>query len=116
MEREATQSMLDEKFPHGSNVVIQNGRGAPFNIARFIVLDDTTIRCNPYGYPAEITFEPKAIEEDGENVIFKGATTVKGYDIVARPAPEAMYERLAEVRPSDEYIEQLVQSRQEAPK
>jgi hypothetical protein len=108
MERDTTQSLLDEKFPKGANVLIQNGTGSPFNIPRFIVLNDTTIRCNPYGYPAEITFTPSSIEDGDEEgtVIFRAATPA-GHDVLVRPAPEAMYDELAEVRPDDTLVAQL---------
>ena len=108
MERDATQSMLDEKFPKGANVAIAGG--SAFNVARFIVLDETTIRCSPIDFPREVTFDPKGIEERDDGVLVFKEATPSGYDVLVRQAPEAVQDQLVEARTNfdtDEYIDQL---------
>lgn len=109
MERDLTQSMLDEKFPRGANVVVV-GQGYAFNTPRFIVLNDGLIRCSSYERPQELDFYPDSIEDGEEegSVVFKNATSL-GNDLLVRPAPEAIQDALVEWRNrvfTDKFIEQ----------
>ena len=98
MEHDVTQSMLDEKFPKGANVVTVGG-GSPFNVPRFVVYNAGLIRCSSLEWPQEIDFTPSSIEDGEEEgtMIFKGATP-SGYDVLVRQPPPAVQDALMKLR------------------
>ena len=85
MNRDETQSLLDQKFPKGANVAIIGG--VVFNTARFLVMDDEYIECGAYDTSKSFLLQPVSVEEaDDGTVVLVGASS--GADVIVRPAPD----------------------------
>ena len=99
MERESTQSMLDEKFPHGANIA-QVGLSGAFNIPRFIVYDGGRVVCVALEEPRELVFYPESFEDgpDEGSLIFKNATVPHKRDLIARQPTPAVLDTLMKWR------------------